>query len=326
MTVFKKELADHLGSKRFIILFIIVIALATLSAYQGATAIKSNLGSGSYRGYQSSFTAIFSGAFGGMPFTYFMMLFGPIIGLALGFDAICKERTSGSLSVLLSQPIVRDDVINGKFLAGFAALSLIIVSTVGIMTGLAIPIMGFGPTAAEITGTIVFTVLTILYVGFWLALSLMFSTLFKKTTTSILAVISAWMFFTFAITIIATLVSSALVPVPNVFPTVVYGNQTSGPSQTQMQMYRDASQLRQTLMTGISSISPANLYTQASSMIFTGLNIGGGIYIGGGISPMRPSTDLTQCWPQFTAIAVALVVCFIVAYMAFLRREIRPGG
>jgi ABC-2 type transport system permease protein len=295
-----------------------------LSAYQGATAIKSNLGSGSYRGYQTSFTSIFSGAFGGMPFTYFMMLFGPIIGLALGFDAVCKERTSGSLSVLLSQPIFRDDVINGKFLAGFAALLLIVVSTVGIMTGLAIPIMGFGPTIAEVTGTIVFTLLTILYVGFWLALSLMFSTLFKKTTTSILAIISCWIFFTFAITIIATLISSALVPVPNVFPTVFVGNQTSGPNQAQMRAYQDASQLRMTLMNGISSISPSNLYTQASSIILTGMNTAVGIFIGG--SSMRPSTDLTQAWPQFTAIAVALVVCFVVAYLAFLRREIRPGG
>lgn len=150
MTVFKKELSDHFGSKRFIILFLVVIVLATLSAYQGATTIKNNVSSGSI-GLQSDFTAIFSGASSGVSFTYFMMLFGPIIGVALGFDAITKERSSGSLSVLLSQPIFRDSVINGKFLAGFAAVSLMIVSTIGIMVGLAIPIVGFGPTGAETT-------------------------------------------------------------------------------------------------------------------------------------------------------------------------------
>jgi ABC-2 type transport system permease protein len=256
-----------------------------------------------------------------------MMLFGPIIGLALGFDAITKERSSGSLSVLLSQPIFRDAVINGKFLAGFAAVSLMIVSTVGIMVGLAIPIVGFGPTGAETTGIIVFTLLTVLYVGFWLALSLMFSTFFKKTTTSILAVISSWIFFAFAVAILATLISAALVPVTNIYyPSISTGNQPGMPNQPPIQVTNPFQQ-RMTLQNQISSISPSYLYIQASDLILTGFNIysSGSIIFSGG-SFVRPSTDLWQCWPQFTAIGVALVVCFVVAYIVFLRREIRPGG
>jgi ABC-2 type transport system permease protein len=253
-----------------------------------------------------------------------MFIFGPIIGLALGFDAISKERTSGSLSVLLSQPIFRDSVINGKFLAGITALSLMVVSTVGIMVGLAIPIVGFGPTLAETSRIMVFTLLTVLYLGFWLALSLLFSTAFKKTTTSILATVSTWIFFTFAITIIAALIATALVPVPafpSFRPVVIVGNQTGPitmPDQTLTQAYSDASQRRYALQAAIQNISPSNLYTQASSALLIGISI----------SPYSSSSNasIVSTWPQILAIGVGLVICFAGAYVLFLRREIRPGG
>jgi ABC-2 type transport system permease protein len=99
ITVCKKELADNLGSKRYMVFFALIIVLSTLSAYQGAEYIRENADAG--------FVAIFSGAQYGFPLTSLMVYFGPIIGLALGFDAINKEKTSGSLSVLLSQQPLR---------------------------------------------------------------------------------------------------------------------------------------------------------------------------------------------------------------------------
>ena len=41
--------------------------------------------------------------------------------IAFGFDDISGERSEGTLPRLVSQPIYRDDVINGKFAAGLAA-------------------------------------------------------------------------------------------------------------------------------------------------------------------------------------------------------------
>ena len=130
LTVFSKEIGDHLGSKRYIILFALILVLSIMSAYQGVDFIRNNPNAG--------FKAIFTSARYGFSFEYLMVFFGPIIGLALSFDAINKERTSGSLSTLLSQPIYRDSVINGKFLAGTAALSLLAISTTAIMCGVAV--------------------------------------------------------------------------------------------------------------------------------------------------------------------------------------------
>lgn len=339
MTVCKKELGDQLGSKRYIMLFALIVSLSVLSAYQGVAAIKNS-------GSTANFTAIFSSSQAGFSFINLMVYFGPIIGLALGFDAINKERSNGSLSVLLSQPIFRDSILNGKFLAGVAALALLGGSTIGIMVGVAIPLLGFGPGLAGISSIAFFALFTILYLSFWLALSLLFSTAIKKTTSSILAAISAWLVFAFIIAIVASLVANAASPVSN--PTgfagvTIRGNQTfpgnfnaTGPgffqiNQTQTQEYIQQTERRSSIQSGIQSISPSYLYGEAASTIL-GTDSGSGLlgFIGGGAgSPFRSlgtSQSIYSCWPQVTAIAVGLVACFVGAYMLFLRREIRAGG
>jgi ABC-2 type transport system permease protein len=328
LTVCKKELADNLGSKRYMVFFALIIVLSTLSAYQGAEYIKENTSAG--------FVAIFSGAQYGFPFTTLMVFFGPIIGLALGFDAINKEKTSGSLSVLLSQPIYRDSVLNGKFLAGIAALSLLTGSTIGIMSAIAIPVLGFGPDLEAVSRITVFTLLTILYLSFWLALGLVFSTVTKKTTTSILMSVATWLFFSIVITIIAMLVANVLAPtqLPEGFnPRARSGggfNNTGGFNPSQTQEFIARTQAQSTLQTDIQRISPAYLYNEASSAILGGTSGGGFGFIGriGGGTPFRSldlAQGLTATWPQIAAIAVGLVVCFASSYMLFLRQEIRPG-
>ncbi|HIE18947.1 TPA: ABC transporter permease [Candidatus Bathyarchaeota archaeon] len=317
VTVCRKELADHLGSKRYIVLFALILVLSTLSAYQGAEYIKNNP--------QAGFIAVFSGAQFGFSFTSLMVFFGPIIGLSLGFDAINKERTSGSLSMLLSQPIYRDSVINGKFLAGTAALSLLTVTTIGIMSGVAMPILGFGPTLDDAYRIVLFTLLTVLYLAFWLALGLLYSTVTKKTSTSILMSVATWLFFSIVIAIIAALVASLLVP-------ITVPRNTSGGSIAKILRspeFRELLRRRFSIQMNIQRVSPAYLYNEAGASIL-GISRGGlGFIRPGGGRPFRSLElieGLTASWPQITALAVSLVICFVASYILFLRLEIRPGG
>ncbi|MCD6325254.1 ABC transporter permease [Candidatus Bathyarchaeota archaeon] len=317
ITVCRKELADHLGSKRYIVLFALILVLSTLSAYQGAEYIKDNP--------QAGFIAVFSGARFGFSFTSLMVFFGPIIGLSLGFDAINKERTSGSLSMLLSQPIYRDSVINGKFLAGTAALSLLTVTTIGIMSGVAMSILGFGPTLDDASRIILFTLLTILYLAFWLALGLLYSTVTKKTSTSILMSVATWLFFSIVIAIIAALVANLLVP-------ITMPRDTSGGNIAkilQSPEFRELLRRRFSIQMNIQRVSPSYLYNEAGASIL-GMSEGRLGFIGpGGGRPFKSLElieGLTASWPQITAIAAGLVICFVASYVLFLRLEIRPGG
>jgi ABC-2 type transport system permease protein len=345
MTVCRKELGDQLGSKRYILLFLLIVALSTLSAYQGAAVVRDS--------FNPNFMSVFTGSLGGFSFVTLMVYFGPIIGLALGFDAINKERSTGSLSVLLSQPIFRDSILNGKFLAGVGALALLAGSTVGILVGVSIPLLGFGPELADVSRIVFFTLLLVLYLAFWLALSLLFSTAIKKTTSSILAAISTWLFFVFIVAISASLIANAAVPVssPTGFQSITipsnqsfrqpggeggfdFGNATVNIfRQNETSTYITQMQTRTSLESAIQSISPSYLFSQAASTILGGnsgsSSVSVGFVSGTSGTPFRDpeaSQSISSCWPQVTAIAVATIACFVAAYMLFLRREIRAGG
>ena len=311
LAVSRKEVADIFGSKRYLILFALILLLSTLSAYQGAEYIKNNPKAG--------FLAIFSGAGFGFSFLQWMIFFGPLLGLALGFDAINKEKTSGTLSILLSQPIFRDSVINGKFIAGAAALATLTVSTIGIMCGLAIPMIGFGPTFEGASRVVLLSSLTVLYLAFWLSLGLLFSVLTKKTSTSMLSSVATWLFFTIVINILAYLIASLMVPVPSgMFRTGDLEGQ--GLDIFQSPEYLELMQRRIAVTSTILKVSPINLYSEAALAIL------GVVQVLPGMDAPSVASGLAAIWANIAAIAVGLVVCFAASYVKFLRSEIRPGG
>jgi ABC-2 type transport system permease protein len=97
----------------------------------------------------------------------FVAFFGPLVGLVLGFDTINRERSQGTLSKLLSQPIYRDVVINGKFLAGVVMISIMMVSIVLVITGLGLIVLGIIPGLEEIWRIMIYLIISIIYVSFW---------------------------------------------------------------------------------------------------------------------------------------------------------------
>ncbi len=318
ITVCRKELADHFGSRRYLILFVLILLLSTVSAYQGAEFIRDNPNAG--------FLSIFSGAQFSFSFVQLMVYFGPLVGLSLGFDAINKERTSGTLSVLLSQPLFRDSVINGKFLAGAIALAIMTGSTIGIMCGVVIPILGFGPTIEEALSILSLSSLTILYLAFWLSLGVLFSVVTKKVSTSTLASVATWLFCAIMIPILAVFVANQMVPLPIDIRGPGSFNQTGG--FTQLSEYQTLMQERSVLQSTISKLSPSYLYSDVASSILGAAGMGTMFSMGQGGRFRAPTLtqSVTASWPSIVAIAVGLVVCFTVSYMMFIRSEVRPGG
>ncbi|MDD3539037.1 MAG: ABC transporter permease subunit, partial [Atribacterota bacterium] len=122
--IYWKELADYLGSKKFIIIFLIVALTAGTIIYvlhQSASSDVSQF-TGEYL-----FLKLFTFSGGTLPsFLFFVSFFGPLIGIIFGFDAINSERSGGTMSLVLSQPIYRDALINGKFLAGITTIAVML--------------------------------------------------------------------------------------------------------------------------------------------------------------------------------------------------------
>src|SRR3990172_6304821 len=212
LAIYRKELADHFGSRRFIILYLLVCLASLSAAYTAGEAVRSALAGNTVPGFV--FLYLFTASSGTLPpFVTFIGFLGPLVGLALAFDAINGEQNRGTLSRLLAQPIYRDSVINGKFLAGLTTVAVMLTSIVLVIYSLDVQLIGVVPTPEEAVRLAVFLVICILYVAFWMALATLFSLLLRQTATSALAGIASWIFFTFFLTMIVSTLTDALVAV-----------------------------------------------------------------------------------------------------------------
>ena len=208
--LYRKEMADHLHSGRFLI----VLALIVLTSYASLYGAVSNLSDAVAADSDFIFLKLFTLSGSTIPsFTTFIALLGPFVGLTLGFDAINSERSEGTLNRLISQPIYRDAVINGKFLAG-ATIIVVMVLSMGLFIG-AVGILktGIPPTAEEVGRAAVFLLFTAVYICFWLSLSILFSVLCRHAATSAMLGIGLWIFFALFMSRVASIAAGAYVRV-----------------------------------------------------------------------------------------------------------------
>ena len=301
-----KEMVDYFGSKRFLILFIIICLTGISVAY----LVSQNLGSFTHIPSEFLLLGFFISSAGSLPsFTFFVSFFGPLIGLILGFDAISGERSRGTISMVLSQPVFRDSLINGKFLAGLATIAVMFVSIFLIILGLGIWTLGFSPNLEEISRIGVYYLASVVYVGFWLSLGILFSILFRRTSSSALTSIMMWIFFTFFIYMIANVVADQIAPVAAVTtPEVVAKNEA----------------IRRMIL----RISPAALFDQIATAVLNPSVRAFGFINPAQISGLLPTPlslgqSLMIVWPEFVGLVALMLICFAVSYVVFMRQEIR---
>src|SRR5207244_11356288 len=122
-----------------------------------------------------------------VPLPSFIALLGfliPLVAIAIGFDAINGEFTRRTLSRVLAQPIYRDALLLGKFLAGLVALAIGLFSLWLLTIGLGLLLLGLPPNTEEMVRMLGFLVATIAYGGFWLAVAVLFSVIFRSPAPS----------------------------------------------------------------------------------------------------------------------------------------------
>jgi ABC-2 type transport system permease protein len=307
MAVFRKELADNFNSLRFIILsFLGYGAAILLTIFVAAQNIRSGVTETTQYIFLRLFTV--SGDIQFFSFPVFMTFFIPIVGILMGFDAINGERATGNLSRLSSQPIYRDSIINGKFLAGLVTIAILVFSIVFLMGGIGLRMIGVPPNPDEILRLFTFIFVSIIYGGFWLALAILFSVLFNRIATSALASIAVWLFVFLFVSVIASLIAGAVIPIDQ------------GASQ--------ALQVKQNEVAHtISLISPAVLYSESirvllipSHPVMFVLSL---YYTGLEPDPLSIGQSLLIAWPQMISLIALTALCFAGSYIKFMREEIR---
>jgi ABC-2 type transport system permease protein len=316
LVVARKELADHLLSARFVVLTIVVGLAALIPLYFVADAIRA--AASSVSGAQAIFIALFWVApkVGDTTVTLpsvsgFLGIVAPLLGLALAFDAVNGERAQGTLPRLLSQPIHRDDVVNGKFAAGLAVIAIVITVVFGVIAAFGIIRLGIVPTASEILRIVIWTIVTFLYVSLWLAFGMLLSIVVRRAATSALVGFGAWLLFTIFGGLITQVLSGFFAPI-------------TGSAQQQLQGYQ--------FQDAINRILPDTLYREASlallnpqvTTVSTPATLGSYAQAQQQI-PSLISLDQSfiLVWPQVVTLVALTVACFAIAYVRFMRQEVR---
>ena len=303
--VFWKELADHFSSRRFMILLAIIVLTGVWAIYASGQSIRQDAESAPV---EFVFLLLVTSQSGGLlSLATFLGLLGPLVGIMLGFDAISGEYASGTLSRVLSQPIYRDSLINGKFLAGLATVAALWASILLLVIGLGITLVGFPPNAEELWRMLIFTVVGIFYVGFWLALALLFSLLFQRTVTAALGSLALWLFLAIFAPLIAQIAAGLIVPDPSTPEALA----------------------RQADIAGIiSRISPSTLYEETVHVVLNPTARVLGLALeeqtrGILLTPLALRQSLLLILPQFTTLIALVGLCFGICYIKFMRTEIR---
>ena len=216
MVVGRKEFGDHLLSARFTVLVVVLGLAAAIPLYFAAAAIRDV--ASSVTDSQAVFVALFwlapevSDGFALPSVVGFMAYVAPLLGLAFAFDAINGERADGTLPRLLSQPIHRDDVVNGKFFAGLAIIGLVLVAVVGAIAAFGLIRLGLVPAPAEVLRIVLWVIVTFIYVSLWLAFGMLLSVVVRRAATSALIGFGVWMLLTVFGGLIVSLIGGVLAP------------------------------------------------------------------------------------------------------------------
>lgn len=309
MALYKKELADHLNSRRFLIILILIYATSFASLYGAISGISEAIESDN----NFLFLKLYTSSGNSIPsFTSFIALLGPFLGLTLGFDAVNSERSAGTLNRLVAQPIYRDSVIIGKFLAGVSVISIMIFSMGIVIGAVGVLATGLAPQLEEVLRILVFLIFTIVYISFWLALSILFSVACRHSATSALAVIALWIFFSVFMSLLANIIANGVYPVNDQYHALI----------NSVNNYE--------LEQNINRLSPYYLYSEAVSTIMNPLvrsvNAVTMDQLVGAISGYLPfGQSLLLVWPHLVGMIALLFAAFIGSYICFMRQEIRSN-
>jgi ABC-2 type transport system permease protein len=303
--VVAKETADHLSSARMRILEALVFLTAIAAAYAAIRDIRATIG-------ESPFLFLRLLTFSQEPLPSFIALLGfliPLVAIALAFDAVNGEFNRRTMSRILAQPIYRDALLLGKFLAGLLALTIGLISLWLLVLGLGLLLFGLPPSTEETLRMLGFLVATIAYGGVWLAVALLFSVVFRAPATAALAALGTWLMFALFWSVITPLVAN-LVAGP---PEGVFGPRME---------FLQAQQI-------IDRLSPNTLYAEtALALLHPATRALGPVLISqlqGALlgAPLPVSQSFLLIWPQLTGLIAATIVIFVIAYVVFQRQEIR---
>ena len=295
-----KELTDHLTSARMRVLEWLVVLTALAAVYAAITQIRDVTAQDPFL-----FLRLLTTAREPLPsFVSFLGFLVPLMAIGLGFDAINSEHNRRTLSRILSQPIYRDALLFGKFLAGLATLAISLIVLWLLVIGLGLLMLGVPPGGEEMARAFLFLGVTIVYAAVWLALAMLFSVVFRSAATAALVTLGVWLFLSVIWPALAPAIAQAVVP---------SGDEAGLLTTAQM----------------LARLSPSTLFGETVlALLHPTTRTLGPVYLSqleGAVmgTPLPFWQSVLVAWPQMVGLMAAGILLFVGGYVAFQRQEVR---
>jgi ABC-2 type transport system permease protein len=307
-TVMVKELSDNLSSARIFVLQWLVVLTALAALYGAIDTMRQTTA-------EDPFLLLRLFTVEHAPLPSFVAILGfliPLMAIGLGFDAINGEHNRRTLSRILAQPIYRDALLMGKFLAGLSTLAISLAALWLLVVGLGLIFLGVPPGGEEIARSLVFLVVAVFYAGVWLALAMLLSIVFRSSATAVLVALGIWLFLTILWPMLAPALAQAIAPPDPRY--AMLGLETPDTAVwTQM----------------LGRISPNDLFGEAMLAVLSPTTRSlGPVFLDqlrgavmGAPLPLRES--LLVAWPQMVSLIAGTIVLFVAGYIVFQRQEVR---
>ncbi len=151
--------------------------------------------------------------------------------------------------------------------------------------------------------------MAVVYISFWLALSLLLSVASRRAATAALAAIAVWLVLTLFAGLIAGVIADTVHDVPA--------------DATQAQVLANAR-----LELTVRRFSPDQLYKEATGVLLNPSRQSTGIVVDAPDALALPSSlpldqSLLLAWWQLVVLIAGCIVTFAAAYLLFMRQEVR---
>jgi len=307
-TVFVKELADHISSVRMLMLELLIVFTALAALYEAINSLRQNTA-------EDPFLLLRLFTIDQAPLPSFVAILGfliPLMAIGLGFDAVNGEHNRRTLSRVLAQPIYRDALLMGKFLAALATIAISLAALWLLVIGLGLIFLGVPPGSEEVARSLVFLVVAIFYAGVWLSLSMLLSTVFRSAATAALVSLGVWLFLTILWPMLAPALAQMVAP-PDPRYALLGLNDPATAVWTQELLRLSPNDLFEEAMLAV--LSPT---TRALGPVF--LDQLRGAVMG---APLPFGESVMLAWPQTVGLVAGTIVLFAFSYVLFQRQEVR---
>ena len=357
--VARKEFIGHLTSKRFIVILGLFLIISALAMHQGIDNYNERLDA--YKEQISQIKEVEGIEPGYMPdkpsimlvfmfMSSYILMLGAILAIAMGFDLLSKEKETKSLKSLLSCPVFRDEIINGKALGGILAL-VFAIGIALIISFAMLLIFSIVPDLDEFTRIALFGVVSVLFLLSYFSIALMTSTVSRDSGRALIYALIILFALSFFMPTFEGLVAESVVGEPPEFPGVhrsfriveaasaseneseeIIPVKEIPMEEEEWERYEEESRAywekRGAIHDAISVVVPNdNFYAVTEATLnphFKGLRYGvyyGPPTTGGKEKSLQEALEIV--WKNILALIIFPIVFFAIAYIKFMRMDIR---